>query len=129
MESNPVKHPLRTFVGTVLTRFPGIAGTDIILKFITILQFSSKGLEALISNHFQSIVQSLGQGVASDEKLFHFTGDSVDVRLVISKPDKIGLWFYELVGALTCGAHYLLYLKMHTYRDNEVVKVTGIDCQ
>jgi hypothetical protein len=71
----------------------------------------------------------LGQGFAGDEKLRYGIGDSVDVRLVISKPDKIGLWFYELVGALKCGAHYMLYLKMHTHRDNEVVKVTGIDCQ
>ena len=38
----------------------------------------------------------LGQYVAGDEKLFYFTGDSIIIRQVISKPDKIGLWFYEL---------------------------------
>ena len=34
---------------------------------------------------------------AGDEKLFHFTGKSGDVRLVKSKPDQIGLWFYEII--------------------------------
>eukprot|EP01031_Cornospumella_fuschlensis_P022521 gene22521-27490_t len=35
-------------------------------------------------------------GVAGDEKLFHFTGDSAFIRSVPSKPDAIGLWYFEL---------------------------------
>ena len=52
----------------------------------------------LLSLNFQSIVSVLGQCVAGDEKLFHFTGNSSDIRMCISKPDRVGIWFYEICG-------------------------------
>lgn len=51
--------------------------------------------------------------MAVDEKLFHFTGESANDRLVITKPDRIGLWFYEFCGHLDNDLPYMLYLKMH----------------
>ena len=48
-----------------------------------------------ITGNFQALVLSLGQYVSGDEMLWHFTGHSGNVRLVISKPDRLGLWFYE----------------------------------
>ena len=49
-----------------------------------------------ISKNFRSILDSVGQHAAGDEKLFHFTGNSDLIRLVINKPGKVGLWFYQL---------------------------------
>ena len=46
--------------------------------------------------------------VAGDEKLYHFTGDSALIRVVISKPDRIGLWFYELSCLFKDNSPYLL---------------------
>ena len=39
---------------------------------------------------------SLGQVAAGDEKLMHFTGDSLITRYVPSKSDREGFWMYEL---------------------------------
>jgi hypothetical protein len=51
--------------------------------------------------------------VSGDEKLFHFTGLSGNVRLVISKPDRIGFWIYELCGRFANGWPFLLDVFMH----------------
>ena len=53
-----------------------------------------------ICANFRSIVKELGEAFVGDEKLYHFTGRSGNIRLVIKKPARIGLWFYELVGAI-----------------------------
>lgn len=65
-----------------------------------------------ISKLFQSIVTRLGVFVAGDEKLLHFTGNSGICRLILSKPDRIGLWFYELCCQITGGLPFLLYLRL-----------------
>ena len=66
----------------------------------------------------------LGQYVARDENLFYFIGDSINIRQVISKPDKIGLWFYELCCRVRNGEHELPYL-MHLFlHDSELHEVT-----
>lgn len=56
----------------------------------------------------------MGQWVAGDEKLFHFTGRSGILRLVPKKPDQIGIWNYELTARLTNGQSYLLYFRSHS---------------
>ena len=83
-------------------------------------------MEDILNENFQKLAESLGQCVAGDEKLFHFTGESKDVRLCISKPDRIGLWFYQLCALLRSGKPYLLMLQMHTNRDGGIVKVSDI---
>jgi hypothetical protein len=65
-----------------------------------------------ISHNFQNLVFTIGSRCAGDEKLFHFTGDTVDIRLVPSKPDRIGLWFYELAAPLSNNSQYLLHIRM-----------------
>ena len=47
-----------------------------------------------ISANFMGIIRSLGEAVAGDEKLLHFTGNSGHILLVNTKPAQIGLWFY-----------------------------------
>ena len=69
--------------------------------------------EQYLSTQFQSIVTSLGQWVAGDEKLFKFAGRSTILRLVPKKPDKLGIWNYELCGRLRDGSSYLLYVRSH----------------
>ena len=77
--------------------------------FLTILFFVAKeytirilgkyhfGLKysLLISKNFTAILEKLGQYVAGDKKLYHFTGVSGNVRLVMSKPGRMGTWMYE----------------------------------
>lgn len=58
--------------------------------------FISREEETLLSDNFQSIVQHVGEYVCGDEKLFRFTGNSGYIRMCPNKPDRIGLWTYEL---------------------------------
>ena len=81
-----------------------------------------------ISQNFRSILNSVGQHAAGDEKLFHFTGNSDLIRLVLSKPGKVGLWFYELACKLKVGDKelpYMMDILVHHNHDG-VVHVTDI---
>lgn len=49
-----------------------------------------------ISKNFQKFVLELGNSCVGDEKLFHYTGLTKDIRLVVSKPGRVGLWFYAV---------------------------------
>lgn len=69
--------------------------------------------EELLNSALQTPVVSLGEWVAGDEKLFHFTGQSAFLRLCPKKPDRIGFWNYELCGRLSNGKPYLLFLRTH----------------
>lgn len=86
--------------------------------------------ENLLSQILQDSIASVGEWVAGDEKLFKFTGKSGWVRLVPNKPDRVGIWIYELTCRvspivcplayltnwcqLSCGKPYLLYVRSHT---------------
>jgi hypothetical protein len=70
-----------------------------------------KETEAELSNNFQSVVKSLGQWVAGDEKLFKFLGKSGWIRI---KQDNVGIWNYELCGRLPNDLSYLIDVKSHT---------------
>jgi hypothetical protein len=99
-------------------------GLDTLTRLTSIFHFGTQTSDHL-SQNFQSVVTKLGEFIAGDEKLFHFTGMSGDVRLVPSKPDKIGLWFYELCTKLSCGLPYLLHFRLHTSADG-VIKVSDV---
>jgi hypothetical protein len=68
---------------------------------------------SIISCNFYQFVLKLGQYIAGDEKLWGFTGNSGNIRLCISKPDRIGFWFYQLCAIFSNGLPYLLKLSMH----------------
>lgn len=80
-------------------------------KYHAVFHLSDKWFEAISAN-FQSILTSLGEKVAGDEKLFHFTGDTPYLRLVPTKPDRIGLWMYELCVNLPNKKPYLVHCSM-----------------
>jgi hypothetical protein len=91
-------------------------GDDKLAKLLSLPYFTSSYYEE-ISHYFQSIIEKCGDVVAGDEKLFHFTGDSIDCRLVPTKPDRIGLWFYELCVPLRFSdgtkKSFLIWAKLH----------------
>lgn len=95
-ENNPDDPPLGMKALEILTS-----------KFL----IDSEHFEAL-SRNFQDVLSDLGQILAGDEKLLRFTGKSNDVRDIASKPDKLGLWFFELCTTFDHGASYLLHLKL-----------------
>ena len=74
----------------------------------------------LISENFTAILGKLGQYVAGDEKLYYFTGVSGNVRLVISKPGRLGLWMYELCVRVTIDGKEYPFL-MHTFMHDSLV--------
>ena len=59
-----------------------------------------------------SIIRRFGEFVAGDEKLLYFTGNSGDIRMVRSKPDRVGLWFYELCALLPNGLPIIVYFRL-----------------
>jgi hypothetical protein len=90
-------------------KFPGIA----ILELLSgRFQFVAEYFDS-ISKNFQAIVGKIGEYTAGDEKLLHFTGDSDNIRMILTKPDRVGHWFYELCIKLSNGLSYLLYLRAH----------------
>jgi hypothetical protein len=100
-KSNPgdrVHNPARGAIQEARTHFnkyddvPGITWLE---KFLSNFQIDYGSLEDFSLN-LQSVFLQLGHAAAGDEKLFKFTGKSAFSRLVPNKPDKVGLWFYEL---------------------------------
>ena len=63
--------------------------------------------------NFRGILRGIGCTIAGDEKLLHFTGRSPDVRVVYMKPDRVGLWIYELCVKLSNDLPYMLDLWLH----------------
>ena len=103
-ENNPIQKILRVNLQEAKTHFEvtgTVPGINIIEHLSSIILFDE--MEDILNENFQKLAESLGQCVAGDEKLFHFTGESKDVRLCISKPDRIGLWFYQLCALLRSG--------------------------
>lgn len=105
-----IQEALNHFTGLGYGHAPARDSTEKLLAHMLVTAQHTGAL----SKNFQQVVLHLGQSVAGDEKLFHFTGESPNVRLVISKPGRVGLWFYELTGALSNGLPYLLDVFMHT---------------
>ena len=75
-----------------------------------------------------SIIRRFGEFVAGDEKLLHFTGNSGDIRMVRSKPDRVGLWCYELCALLPNGLPIIVYFRLQKSdpRDAETIKTKDI---
>ena len=80
-----------------------------------------------LSLNFQSALSGLGRTVCGDEKLLHFTGDSKVVLNIVTKPDSIGIWYYEVVVILPNGTPFLIYLRMRISIPNEDMAVKVID--
>ena len=116
-ESTKNRRPLTEAVEEARNHFQHLVpsthmpGMDIMMKLISLELFTSEYSEE-ISQNFQNLVFSMGSICAGDEKLFHYTGKTKDIRFVPSKPARIGLWFYELAVPLSYGAQYLLHTRL-----------------
>ena len=101
------------------------AGREIILRLASRMLMTEPFCELLAANCADMVLR-LGQFVAGDEKLFHYTGESGLVRLVPSKPDKIGLWFYELCGCLANGLAFCLFIMLHNSIQQKLTTVSVV---
>ena len=84
-------------------KMAGVTGCEI---FLTHFLIDSSFTDEL-SNNFVSIVRHIGTYVAGDKKLLRFFGESDNVRVVFSKPDRVGLRFYQLASILSCGTAWV----------------------
>lgn len=80
----------------------------------------------LLSTQFRSCLDQYGRVLAGDEKLLRFTGNSAYIRQVKSKPDRIGLWFFECCAVLGTGKPFLLYARLSD-ANSEVGKKVPVD--
>jgi hypothetical protein len=103
--------PLREMIKRAKDRYPLAPGIETIERILSHLLLTSDHTDHL-SRNFRSIVKCVGESVACDEKLFYFTGNSGNFRLVISKPKKKGIWFYQQIGTTPNGKSYLLDLDL-----------------
>eukprot|EP00957_Ditylum_brightwellii_P095687 7290714-Ditylum_brightwellii.AAC.1 len=63
--------------------------------------------EFQIYENLGKLFSTFGDAVSGDENLFHYTGASGYVRLVVSKPGRLGLWMFQLAASLACGLPFL----------------------
>ena len=126
----PLRNQLEQYHWEYAVSFPNsspVGGTRFMEIFTTHFLFDSRYSKQL-SHNFRAILRGIGDVVAGDEKLLHFTGlqqnmfmyfindvigRSPDVRAVLSKPDRVGLWVYELCVKLSNKAPYMLDLWLH----------------
>jgi hypothetical protein len=129
-ESNRIRYPQKESFVEALNHFkdlnkdvdpPGLNTIEQLFRSFLI----SPGEESILNEQYVSIVRHLGQWVAGDEKLFHWTGESSWLRLCPNKDDYIGFWFYMLCGRLASGKSVLLHTKSHTC---DTVFGGGINC-
>lgn len=106
--------PLRAAVKETLDFFKAIGPLKSLdtLEFLLPRYLIPIKLLGELSSNFRNIFRSIGRYICGDEKLYHFTGNSAYVRLVPSKPGRLGLWFYQLTCRLETGDPFLLSFKL-----------------
>lgn len=89
-ENRKVRDPLRKAITKAVEHFRGrfpynrIPSHSLLIRFWARFFFPSSIWPSICQN-FQNLLFNL----------LHFTGDSAFIRLVPSKPDRVGLWFFE----------------------------------
>lgn len=101
-EGQGVQRPLRSGIQRAINHFKKEHPGEAILSPSLLEAFWGRfniphELWPQICRNFQDLLIRPGRCAAGDEKLLRFTGDSGYIRLVPSKPDHVGLWFFELV--------------------------------
>ena len=128
---------IRDAIGEMHKLTPGHEATEI-LGFKNVCQIIARYLitpkiTKNICANFCAFLFSPGQDVALDEKLDYYTGkDNLNVRQVLTKKARIGLWFYELCCRVKCtftgGSKtlpFLMYVHMHDgYQGERLSMVT-----
>ena len=89
-------------------RIPSL-GSKFLEIFTTIFLLDSR-YSGQLSTNFRGFLRGIGCTIAGDEKLLHCTGRSPDVRVVYIKPDRVGLWIYELCVNLSNDLPYMCWI-------------------
>ena len=84
---------------------------QIIEKYFSMCKIPHEKLQQLSLN-FQSVLSGLGRTVCGDENLLHFTGDSKVILQIVTKPNNVGILYYELMVVLPNDRGFLIYFKM-----------------
>jgi hypothetical protein len=88
-------------------KMPGINTLEMLIgRFLIPKSFYKE-----LSERFCSFIVQPGRALAGDEKLLKFLGDSALVRMVKTKPDQIGFWFYQLMARFSNQDFFLLYAR------------------
>jgi hypothetical protein len=97
-------------------------------KLLAVFLLTYEWFDAL-SRNFHSIVREIGEYVAGDEKLLKYHGDAGDIIACPSKPDKIGLWFYQMVGKLfnTKRSYMLDFMLYRKHSPREHIAMVDVD--
>jgi hypothetical protein len=89
------------------------SGINVIEKLLTNMVFSIFD-EKTLRERIKTTVVHVGEVLICDEKLWFYSGEADGwVRLVISKPDRVGHWFYLAVVKLSNGKYYVVYFRLH----------------
>lgn len=89
------------------------SGVNIVQELLTNMIFTMDD-ETELRDHLRKTVISVGEVLVCDEKLWFYSGEADGwVRLVISKPDRVGHWFYLAVVKLANGKFYAVYYRLH----------------
>lgn len=101
-EARPMQNPLRQAIQMALGHFAARSPTDEFPSRMTIETLMGrfhirKEQFGLIFDNARSLLRWGGRWIVGDEKLLKYFGNSGFIRVIPSKPDHIGLWFYECV--------------------------------
>lgn len=113
-EGHGLKRPLRSAIKSIMDQFQEqfpeakLPSHSILDRFWGRFYLPTS-VWSQLCNNFQCLLKRPGRALVGDEKLLRFTGDSGYIRLVPSKPDRVGLWFFELVVTLNNGCPYLVH--------------------
>lgn len=89
------------------------SGVLMVQEILTNMVFSIED-ETELRDHLRQTLVSIGEVLVCDEKLWFHSGEAGGwVRLVISKPDRVGHWFYTAVVKLANGRFYCVYYRLH----------------
>jgi hypothetical protein len=114
-----VRVPLREHIQIVANVFEqqyGIvpkSGINIMEKILSNMVFDMDD-EIQLRNCLKGSLTTLGEVLVCDEKLWFYSGEADGwVRLVISKPDRVGHWFYLAAVKLSNDKFYVAYYRLH----------------
>ena len=93
------------FAGFAWYEFPGIENFELLSSRF---QFTANNFDS-ISEDFQSVVSRLREFAAGKKKLLHSTGNSKNIRMILTKPDRLEHWFYELCMKLDDGLFKIMF--------------------
>ena len=83
-----------------------------------------------LDDNFRKAISRLGQILCCDEKLFCFTGYSINIRFCKAKPARMDIWFYQGVVKLQNGLSFLITTEPHFHNpeiNNHFTMVDIID--